>query len=110
LETKKVNIPEGYFIYKQFKHQKNAIVIVRKENYVIVSVLKDGELLSQFTLSSNLAVNLKDRIELLKKEYSLKNPEVIEIDEKQLKTRADLKDIFTFSKFEINKFYHIHID
>ncbi len=103
LETKKVNIPEGYFIYKQFKHQKNAIVIVRKENSVIVSVLKDGELLSQFTLSSSLAVNLKDRIELLKKEYSLKNPEVIEIERNQLKTRADLKDIFAFSKFEMNK-------
>jgi len=103
LETKKVNIPEGYFIYKQFKHQKNAIVVVRKENSIIVSVLKNGELLSQFTLSSSLAVNLKDRIELLKKEYSLKNPEVIEIERKQLKIRADLKDIFAFSKFEINK-------
>jgi len=103
LETKKINIPEGYFIYKQFKHQKNAIVMVRKENSVIVSVIKDGELLSQFTLSSSLAVNLKDRIELLKKEYSLKNPEVIEIERKQLKIRADLKDIFAFSKFEINK-------
>ncbi len=102
-ENKKVNIPEGYFIYKQFKNKKNAVIIVKKESSVIVSVIKDGEMLSQFSLSSNLAVNLKDRIELLKKEYSLKNPEIIEINQNQLKTRADLKDILAFSRIEINK-------
>ncbi len=102
-KTKKVNIPEGYFIYKNFKSRKNAVVIVKKENSVVISVIKDEELISQFTLSSNLAVNLDERIELLKKEYSLKEPEIITIKANQLKTRADLKDILAFSRFEINR-------
>ncbi len=103
LEDKKVNIPEGYFVYKNFKSKKNAVVIVKKENSVIVSVIKDGELISQFTLTTNLAVNLDDRIELLKKEYSLKNPEILKINAKELKYRTDLKDIIVFSRIQLNK-------
>jgi hypothetical protein len=102
-ENKKVNIPEGYFIYKQFRNKKNAVIIVKKDNSVIISVIKDGEMLSQFSLSSNLAVNLKDRIELLKKEYSLKNPEIIEINKNQLKLRTDFRDILKFSRIKVNK-------
>ncbi len=100
--SEKVNIPEGYLIYKQFKDKNNTVIIVEKEKSVIFSVIKNGELVSQFSLSKSVPVNIDERVEFLKKEYSLKNPQILKKSVRELRFKPDITDILKFSHVKID--------
>ena len=99
----RVNIPEGYIIYKQFKDRKNAITIVEKKRSFVFSVIKNGELVSQFSLSKSVPVNIDERVEFLKREHSLKQPDIIKKSISDIKTKPDLTDILKFSHFSLDR-------
>ena len=108
IDKNKIYIPEGYLIYKVIKSKKEAIGIAKKsESIYILSVVKNGLLLSQLTIKND---NLNQKITFLIKEYSLKNPEKINIPISKLK--LSFIDVFLFSKFslELNKLYSFIIE
>jgi hypothetical protein len=106
-ERKKVFIPEGYLILKRIKNYQQAIGIYEKDSLACLFVVKDGDFLSQVTISKSF---LKEKIELLKREYSLHSPQIITVTKDDLK--RDVKDIFLFANFSFRKeeFYNLFLD
>ncbi|HIE58636.1 MAG TPA: hypothetical protein EYH43_06625 [Persephonella sp.] len=95
----KVYIPEGYLIYKSLKTKKEAIGITEKtKDTYILSVIKNNLLLSQIIVKNS---NLNQKILFLTKEYSLKNPEKIDIPISKL--NLSFTDILLFSNFSFKK-------
>lgn len=94
LNSKKIHIPEGFLLYKTYKDKKDSIIIkkTQKDNWGIV-VVKDGDISTQF-----FKKDLEETyIDLLKKEHSLSDPEIIKIDKnKEYKTNID--DIIKFAQ------------
>ena len=95
---RKLFIPEGYLIFKQLRSYKEAIGVYHKDGLTAVSVVKNGNLLSQMVFRKEY---LHEKTELVKKEYSLISPEVIEITSSQL--RISLKDVLNFANFSFSK-------
>ncbi len=93
IDSKKIYIPEGFLVYKTHKKQNNSIIIknIQKNNQGIV-IIRDGVLIAQFC-KRNLE---NEYIELLKKEYSLTNPEIIRADNSQ-EYEVNIDDILKFS-------------
>ena len=96
LPTNKINIPEGYLIYKYIKENKEAISVNQKDNIYVLSVIKEKLLLSQIIVKK---VEKEKTIEFLKREYSLKDPKIIETPVKNL--RPSIIDLYRFSKFTL---------
>jgi len=99
LIDKKIHIPEGYLIYKRFKREKNASIIYNKsKDKSILLIVKNHTLVSQLVSRKE---NLEQKVDLLIKEHSLKNPKKIIINSQKM--NLTILDILEFSNFEINK-------
>ncbi len=98
-EQNKVYIPEAYLVIKDTE-EKNAIIIIKKENSFNILVKKEGNLVSQITYKKEPS-DIKTKIKLLAKEHSLKDYKVVETVPKEY--RWHIKDIIRFSKFEFSR-------
>ncbi len=98
LEENKVYIPESYILINQ-ANLDNGFIILKKNNYTTILVIKNGQLQSQITYKGEIP-QLKIKLKLLGKEYSLKNPKVLEITE--FKPKYDIKDLIKFSRFDFS--------
>ncbi len=77
IETRKICIPEGFLTYKEYSNQKDVIIIKKlKDNTAGITVIKNNVLTAQFF--KNIITD--DFIEILKKEYALKNPKIQKIN------------------------------
>jgi|GEM_PF-5379127 len=93
LPAKRISIPEGFLLFKAH-YDKKAIVILKKAASYNIVVIKNGVLLTQIS-----KINAKGDthfIEMLKKEYSLKNPEVITLEENNNLFKLNIKDLLMF--------------
>jgi len=91
-----VYIPEGYLIYRFFRHRGNALVLRNDANKTTVLAIKDGQLEAQITTGSTHGHH--DVIDRICREYSLKTPEVIQLD---------LTASFPVKLFDIVSFTHL---
>ncbi len=98
LEENKVYIPESYLLLKQL-NLENGFIIYRKNNYTTILVVKNRQLQSQITYKGEIP-QLHLKLKLLEKEYSLKNPQTIEIT--SFKPKYDIKDLIKFSRFDFS--------
>jgi hypothetical protein len=73
-----VQIPEGYLLYRFFKERQNAILLLPRKDSLIALVICQGELRAQVTLQDS--IHQDHSIDLLKREYSLVNPELIRLE------------------------------
>lgn len=77
LLNKKVAIPEAYLIYEAFKDRGEAVIIRKVGDRECILVIKDKTLKAQFCRKGEL----KDKyLEVVRREFSLKNPQLIKLD------------------------------
>ncbi len=76
LKEKKIHIPEGYALYRNFRDKRDVIVIYHKASTHSIIVIKEGSLKTQI-VTSNLTDTL---IEAIKKEHSIDNAQIVHTD------------------------------
>lgn len=92
LTTKKISIAEGLILFNMFNTADEAIIILEKGNSCGIAVVKDKRLMTQ--IFKKEAQPNEKFIELLTKEYSLRNPKVITVKNSEA-FRLNLKDILS---------------
>ncbi len=90
----KINIPESFAIFQQVKEKKEVIAYRCSGEYCCIIVAKEGNLCSQIIKPKD---KLKESLDLLKKEFSLKSPDIIEVN--NLPSTISVKDIVYFFSF-----------
>ena len=100
LDSKKIYIPEGFLLYKEYTQEGDSILIKEIDNnHFGVVVVKNKSVTAQF-LKSNIDDGF---IEILKKEHSLLNPEIETLGKDTVVNRIDIQDIQKFaSSLDIN--------
>ncbi|HDL01417.1 MAG TPA: hypothetical protein ENH23_04210, partial [candidate division Zixibacteria bacterium] len=94
LPAKKVSIPEGFLLFKAYDNKNEAIIILRKADSYNIVVVRNKIFLTQ--VSKINAEPDTQFIEMLKKEYSLKNPEVVTIVNSDDLFKLSIKDVLLF--------------
>ncbi len=93
IDSKKLYIPEGFLIYKEFAEENSILIKKVDDNTFGVVVVKNGFIATQFTKNS-----ITDEfIEILKKEHSIQNAEIKHINEDVTINKTNIKDIFGFA-------------
>lgn len=72
-----IHIPEGYLVWRFFKDRVNALVLISRQGLLSVLVIQNGVLRAQLTRAAGSGE--EQALDLLKREYSLQNEEVIRL-------------------------------
>ncbi len=92
-------IPEAYLVYRFFKAKQEAIIVLPRNNDLNILTIKNGSLLSVITAKNT--VNFEMSLDLLRREHSLANPELIRLDP-AAKFPFKLSDVLLFADFDVS--------
>jgi len=92
-----VHIPEGYLAWRFFKDRTNALVLLPRQGMLSVLVIQNGELRAQLTRAGGAGE--AEVLDLLKREYSLQNIEVIRLAP-TVTFNVKPRDMITFADFD----------
>jgi len=94
MDSKKIYIPEGFLLYKEYAQYSDSILIKEVDNnYFGVVVVKNKSVSAQF-LKSDIGEGF---IEMLKKEHSLVSPVVKTLGKDTVMNKIDVQDIQKFA-------------
>jgi hypothetical protein len=93
-----IHIPEGYLAWHFFKDRVSAIVLIPRQGLLSVLVIQEGVLRAQLTRAAGEGE--AQALDLLKREYSLQNAEVIRLAP-TVSFNVKPRDMFTFADFEL---------
>lgn len=92
-----IRIPEGYLAWRFFKDRTNALVLIPRQGQLSVLVIQNGELRAQLTRAAGEGE--AEALDLLKREYSLQNVEIIRLAP-TVKFNVKPRDMITFADFD----------
>lgn len=89
-----IHLPEAYLVWNFFKDRINALIIISRNGHISVLVIKNCELCAQITRTTD--VDDAEVLDLLKREYSLQNAEIIQLAS-TVRFKIALMDLITFA-------------
>jgi hypothetical protein len=92
-----IHIPELYLAWRFFKDRANALVLIPRQGLLSVLAIQNGVLRAQLTRVSGEGE--AQALDLLKREYSLQNVEIIRLAP-TVSFKVTLHDMMTFADFE----------
>jgi hypothetical protein len=92
-----IRIPEGYLVGRFFKDRTNALVLIPRQGLLSVLVIQNGVLCAQLTRAAGEGET--QTLDLLKREYSLQNVEVIRLTT-TVSFNVKLHDLVTFADID----------
>jgi hypothetical protein len=92
-----IHIPESYLVGRFFKDRTNALVLIPRQGQLSVLVIQNGVLCAQLTRAAGDGET--QTLDLLKREYSLQNAEVIRLAP-TVSFSVKLHDLVTFADFD----------
>jgi hypothetical protein len=92
-----ISIPEGYLVWRFFKERSNALVLIPRQGLLSVLVIQNGALRAQLTRAAGQGE--EHALDLLKREYSLHNVEIIRLAP-TVSFKVKPRDLFKFANVE----------
>jgi hypothetical protein len=96
-----IHIPEAYLVWRFFKDRTNAVVLIPRQGLLSVLVIQNGVLRAQLTRAGSDGE--AQALDLLKREYSLQNVEVIRLAP-TVTFKVTLRDMFSFADFDFKQY------
>lgn len=93
-----VHIPEGYLVWRFFKDRINALVLIPRKGLLSILVIQSGVLRAQVTRAAGAGE--EQALDLLKREYSLLDVEVIRLSQ-TVSFKVKPHDIITFADIQL---------
>lgn len=93
-----IHIPEAYLAWRFFKERKNALILLPRKGFLSFLLIQDGVLRAQ--IIRNTCEGEGEVIDLLKREYSLNQVEIIRLAP-TVTFKISLHDLVTFADIDI---------
>lgn len=99
-ESMAISIPEAFLAWRFFRERNNAIVQIPRNGLLSMLVIQNGELRAQLTRASGDGEAQAQALDLLKREYSLSNAEILTL-EPTVRFKVSPRDLVTFAALEL---------